>query len=61
MSQHVEIQFQTGSGEWITSMYMQPPVNDIELSIALKNAKNQHPSSRVRAIDSDGRLIDLIG
>lgn len=60
MSDSVEIQFQTTTGDWITSVYMQSPVNDVELSVALKNVKSQHPNARVRAVDANGRLLDLL-
>ena len=55
----IEIQVQDLSGNWRTySLTQNISVLIIE---AMKSLKWQFPEQRVRAVDSSGRLVDLIG
>lgn len=58
MSDFIEIQIQDESGNWRT---MAATINDSQVIRARMNeVKSQHPNSRVRAVDGNGRLVDLI-
>jgi hypothetical protein len=57
-TQRIEIQAQDASGNWRT--YNVIFQNNSQLILMeMKSLKNQFPEARVRAIDQDGRLIDL--
>ena len=55
----VEIQLQDESGNWRT--YLITINNSQMIHLRMKELKNQHPDRRVRALDSNGRLVDMIG
>jgi hypothetical protein len=57
-TQRIEIQAQDASGNWRTYNVMFQNNSQLIL-MEMKSLKNQFPESRVRAIDQDGRLIDL--
>jgi len=54
----VQIQAQDTTGNWRTYQLTQN-ISQMILS-AMKNLSNQFPSRRVRAVDMDGRLIDIL-
>lgn len=55
----IDIQTQDKSGNWRTHA---STLNDPQLIRArMGELKNQFPDQRVRAIDENGRLIDLMG
>ena len=56
---NVYIQYEGILGDWNTCNTMDAPVSDTSLRIALQNMKLAKPNSRVRAIDDQGRLLDL--
>lgn len=57
--EHVEIQVQDSTGNWRTySVQMQN--NSLMIQMAMKALKDQFPDQRVRAVDQDGRLIDVM-
>lgn len=54
----IEIQVQDMTGNWRTYTITQ---NNTQLIImAIKSLKDQFPAKRIRAVDSDGRLVDLV-
>lgn len=55
----IEIQAQDLSGNWRTYSLTQN-ISSLVLS-AMKSLKEQFPDQRVRAIDMNGRLVDLLG
>ena len=56
----VHIQWQDSSG-WATTVVLEAPVGDPELQRALRSAQNMYPGKRIRAVDDQGRLLDLLG
>ncbi|MFG1204518.1 hypothetical protein V5F29_19230 [Xanthobacter aminoxidans] len=54
----VQIQRQQNSGEWTTVMVVQNLAPNI--TNALKAAARSNPGCRVRAIDANGRVVDLL-
>ena len=56
--ERVEIQIQDG-GNWRT---IHITFNNSQLILnEMKNLKQRYPDKRVRAIDSNGRMIDMMG
>lgn len=55
----VYIQYEDITGTWNSCSNMEAPVSDTVLHQALKSMKQIKPHSRVRAVDEDGRLLDL--
>eukprot|EP01037_Dinobryon_pediforme_P014874 gene14874-15011_t len=55
----VELQFQDSSGHWRTIEVLASPFAG-QVSLALKNLKEHHPDWRVRAIDENGHLLDML-
>ena len=55
----IEIQVQDTTGNWRTYGVTQN-ISALVLS-AMKSLKDQFPDQRVRAVDENGRLVDLIG
>ena len=55
----VQIQYQDMSGNWRTLTVLQYNIPALVLQ-AMQNAKQSFPDSRVRAVDIDGRLIDML-
>jgi len=55
---NVLIQYQDISGFWYTvgSSFNHPQ----SILIAMKNVAHMYPDRRVRAIDSDGRVVDIL-
>lgn len=55
----IEIQAQDETGNWRT--YNSLMINNSQLILlAMKQLKEQFPDKRVRAIDQNGRLIDIL-
>jgi hypothetical protein len=55
---YVEVQFQN-SGVWQTSRSCP---NDPQIYLCeMKNVKAIYPDLRVRTVDKDGRLLDMLG
>ena len=55
---YVSIQFQSSTGNWTTvQQVMNDPHN---IANGLRSVKSMYPESRVRAIDSAGRLVDML-
>lgn len=54
----ISIQLQDQSGNWRT--YSLTQNNSLLIIQSMKNLKDQFPDCRVRAVDSDGRLIDIL-
>jgi hypothetical protein len=57
-NERIEIQIQDG-GNWRT---IHITFNNSQLILnEMKNLKQRYPDKRVRAIDANGRLVDLMG
>jgi hypothetical protein len=58
MTRDVAIQYQDASGNWITSMTVpnEPPV----ILNGMKSVARLCQGRRVRAVEQDGRLVDLL-
>jgi hypothetical protein len=58
MTRDVAIQYQDALGNWVTGMTVpnEPPV----VVSGMKSVALLFQGSRVRAVDQDGRLIDLL-
>ncbi len=54
----VQIQFQDLTGNWMTVRITQN--NSQMILMAMKDVKQIYPDKRVRAVDMDGRLIDIL-
>lgn len=55
----VQIQFQDISGSWLTVRLL--PLNDPQMiTFAMKDVKMSHPDKKVRAVDMNGRLLDIM-
>lgn len=57
--ERIEIQIQDETGNWRTYntiMLNSPPL----IISSMKQLKDQFPDKRVRAIDQDGRVIDIL-
>lgn len=54
----IEIQLQDTTGNWRT--YMTTMNQPQLITIRMRELKSQHPKNKVRAIDANGRLIDLL-
>lgn len=58
MDDRVEIQVDTGMGTWQT---MVNTLNDSQIiKFEMENVKRGHPDWRVRCVDMQGRLVDLL-
>lgn len=55
----VQIQYQDLSGNWRTITVLQYNTPALILE-AMKSAKQSFPDSRIRAVDMDGRFIDML-
>ncbi len=54
----ISIQYQNANGNWTTvQQVMNDPHN---IANGLRSAKSMYPSSRIRAIDQSGRLVDML-
>lgn len=54
----IEIQTQDLSGNWRTYTITQN--NSQLVTMAMKNLKEQFPEHRIRAVDSNGKLVDML-
>lgn len=54
----ISIQLQDQSGNWRT--YSLTQNSSLLIIQSMKNLKDQFPDCRVRAVDSDGRLVDIL-
>jgi hypothetical protein len=59
MSEVIHIQAQDSSGMWRT--YQTTSNNPQMILIRMKELKDRYPTFRVRAVDKDGRVVDLYG
>lgn len=57
--QNYYVQFQDLSG-WRTCLTMSATNGPQRLLIEMRNAKECYPGHRIRVVDDDGRLIDLL-
>jgi hypothetical protein len=58
MTRDIAIQYQDLLGNWITSVTVpnQPPV----ILTGMRSVAVLYPGKRVRAVDQDGKLIDIL-
>ena len=54
----VQIQFQDLTGNWMTVRITQN--NSQMIIMAMRDVKQIYPDKRVRAVDADGRLLDML-
>ncbi len=54
----VEIQYQNKTGNWTTVMVVQNLAPNI--LIAMKSTAQANPGCRVRAVDRQGRVVDIL-
>lgn len=55
---NVEIQAQDGTGNWRTFNYV---FNDPQRILnEMRQLSNNYPNARVRAVDSNGRIVDIL-
>ena len=55
---NVEIQAQDGTGNWRTYSYA---LNNPQRIInEMRQLSNNYPNARVRAVDSNGRIVDIL-
>lgn len=54
----VDIQLQDATGNWRTIITTQN--NSQMILIRMKELKSQYPDKRVRAVDKEGRLVDMM-
>ncbi len=58
MDSYVEVQLQDENGNWRT---MAVTINDSQqIKARMDEVKRQFPGVRVRAVDRDGRLLDIL-
>lgn len=57
---NVYFQYQGILGDWVTVNTSSEPISDTEVMIGMRNVKLMKPDSRVRVIDHDGRLMDML-
>lgn len=55
----IQIQFQD-NGTWLTTIVLDDTSNDQYVLHEMKNAKMAFRDKRIRAIDSEGRLVDML-
>lgn len=58
INDYIQIQLQDQDGGWRT--YLNTVNNSQRITSEMKTLKQRHPDKRVRAIDSNGRVIDLM-
>ncbi|CAN1544573.1 hypothetical protein MCEMIH15_01902 [Caulobacteraceae bacterium] len=55
---YIRIQADYGNGSWRT---LNTVMNNSQyIAHAMKSVAKMHPKKRVRAVDSDGRLVDML-
>jgi hypothetical protein len=59
MSKKIIIQYQD-STSWHDLNHMPETASSQQIMIEMKNIKMSKPNNRVRAVDQDGRLIDML-
>jgi ribulose bisphosphate carboxylase small subunit len=59
MYDEAHIQLQDGSGMWRT--YTITINQSQKVLMEMQNLKRNHPNLRVRAVDKNGRVIDILG
>jgi len=59
MNDKVHIQLQDHDGNWRTQHTTFN--NSQRILQEMKTVKSRHPDKRVRAIDKDGRMVDMLG
>jgi hypothetical protein len=55
---NVEIQAQDGTGNWRTFSYALN--NSQRIVNEMRQLSNNYPNARVRAVDSNGRIVDIL-
>lgn len=55
---YVSIQFQSSTGNWTTVQQVTNGPHNI--ATGLRTVKSMYPESRVLAVDSAGRLVDMM-
>jgi hypothetical protein len=58
MTRYVAVQYQDAMGNWITSVTV--PNEPAVILNGMKSVAVLCPGKRVRAVDQDGRLIDIL-
>jgi hypothetical protein len=58
MSDNIQIQVQDDTGNWRT--YQITINNSQMIRSAMRQLKEQFPENRVRAVDMDGRFVDML-
>lgn len=59
MTDYYSIEIQQPSNTWL-SIRMVIPFNQQALLSEIKQVKSQYPNNRVRAVDKNGRLVDML-
>jgi len=55
---YIQIQADYGNGSWRT---LSTVMNNSQfIAHAMKNIAKMHPTKRIRAVDSNGRLVDML-
>jgi hypothetical protein len=55
---NVNIQYQDATGSWYTVMVTEN--ESARILMGMKTVSSQHPGSRVRAVDENGRVVDIL-
>ena len=55
---YIQIQADYGTGNWRTLSTVMN--NDQYIAHAMKSIAKVHPTKRIRAVDSSGRLVDML-
>ena len=58
MKDYVEIQVKQASGNWVTAYIVLN--NDPIIENGIRNAQQAYPGYRIRVIDDEGRLVDIV-
>lgn len=58
MSDNIQVQVQDDTGNWRT--YQITTDNSQMIRAAMRQLKMQFPDNRVRAVDMDGKLVDMM-
>jgi len=56
--ERIDIQLQDGSGMWRT--YLNTTNNSQRILSEMRSLQSRFPNFRVRAINSDGRVVDIL-
>lgn len=56
--EYVQIQAQDRSGIWRTYAHVQN--NSQRILVAMRELRREYPDFRIRAIDRDGRIVDIL-